>query len=102
MTRFDLAKMHPCKEFPEHYAPDLFYLGENDRHGQPGEPEFLAVGFLCPCGCGDKIYLPLDGPEEQRWSLKMERGRPTITPSIKQRGGCESHFFLTAGEVVWC
>ena len=63
-----------------------------------------AVAFMCPCGCGIEICLPVDGSRvETKWSLSIEDDNtPTITPSVAMRGGCISHYFITRGEVRWC
>lgn len=53
----------------------------------------------CP-RCREHIQLPLAGRDA--WSLKIDwLTRPTIHPSIWQKGSCKAHFFIVRGEFVW-
>lgn len=59
-----------------------------------------AVGFLCPCGCGREVFLPLDGEHGRQW--RLESVDPlTISPSILDKG-CGAHYFIRAGKVDFC
>lgn len=59
--------------------------------------------FRCPCGCGDKIALSLATDRRASWKMNLDRlRRPTITPSVWQRDGCYSHFWIKKGGVEWC
>jgi hypothetical protein len=59
--------------------------------------------FKCPCGCGDKISLSLATNRRPAWSVVVDwKGRPTVTPSVWQKAGCFSHFWITDGRVNWC
>lgn len=71
-----------------------------------GEPQ--SVEFLCPCGCGNPVYLPLvtslnerksgGGP---RWDWKT--GGHLVHPSVLWTSGCRSHFFVNLdGSIAWC
>ena len=71
------------------------------RAGHDGED--WCIGMRCPCGCGRKIELLLIEEAAPRWNLGLdEKGRPSLTPSIWLRDGCESHFWLRYGRVHWC
>lgn len=65
------------------------------------------VDMLCPCGCGYSFYTPLITPELEgrenlhRWRYLPGSGGPTLTPSIRWRGGCKAHFNITDGKVIW-
>lgn len=60
---------------------------------------FNVAAHLCPCGCGTKIVTPL-GPCE--WSLKKEKGEPSLRPSIGNwQIPCRSHYLITDGKVKW-
>ena len=60
------------------------------------------VELICPCGCKDKIVLPVNNSTSPRWSLKItEQNIPTLHPSIWRTKGCNSHFFLRKGKVEW-
>lgn len=59
--------------------------------------------FRCPCGCGDKIALSLAMDRKPSWKVALDGlRRPTITPSVWQRDGCHSHFWIKKGAVEWC
>jgi hypothetical protein len=67
-----------------------------------GEGDFLAfVVMLCPCGCNKKIHLNLMPGNKPTWSLSKLKGVPTLRPSIWRKVGCNSHFFIREGKVVW-
>jgi hypothetical protein len=62
--------------------------------------EDWCVGFKCPCGCGQRVELPLIQEAEPRWKLNVEQdGTPTLSPSVWLRDGCRSHFFVRRGKV---
>lgn len=64
--------------------------------------EEWSVGFRCPCGCGDTIELLLLPDVYPRWDMTVDgRGRPTLTPSIWKATGCKSHFWVSAGKIIW-
>jgi hypothetical protein len=62
---------------------------------------FLKWAHLqCP-KCGDHIQLPLAGSD--RWSIDVDIfRRPTLAPSIWERGSCSAHFFVRKGKLDWC
>src|SRR5271156_4562751 len=54
--------------------------------------------FRCPCGCGEKIALSLATNRRPAWKVTTDRlRRPTVEPSIWQRAGCHSHFWIKKG-----
>jgi len=64
--------------------------------------EDWCVGLRCPCGCGQRIELPLIQEANPRWKLRIELdGTPTLVPSIWLQDGCRSHFFVRGGKVEW-
>jgi hypothetical protein len=64
--------------------------------------EDWSVTMRCPCGCGQRIELPLLPEVRPRWSLRVdEHRRPTLHPSVWLKEGCRSHFLLRAGKVIW-
>jgi len=64
--------------------------------------EDWCVGLMCPCGCGQRIELPLIQEAKPRWKLHIEPdGTPTLVPSVWLRDGCRSHFFVRRGKVKW-
>ena len=56
--------------------------------------EYGSSNHLCVCGCGKQTPLPI---KENGWSLVINDNKPTITPSILQRHGCQSHYIITNG-----
>jgi hypothetical protein len=67
-----------------------------------GDEEFQAFAvMLCPCGCHSKIHLNLLSGNKPTWSVSTKSGIPTLKPSIWRKVGCESHFFIRSGKVVW-
>jgi len=67
-----------------------------------GDEEW-SVGLRCPCGCGDSLEMPLLEVVKPNWTLAIDsRGRPSLHPSIWRTAGCQSHFWVRDGRVVWC
>jgi hypothetical protein len=61
------------------------------------------VLFKCPCGCGDIISLSTQKNRYPKWNVHSSpSGRPNLYPSVRQTKGCESHFWITDGRIVWC
>ena len=56
--------------------------------------EYKTTSHLCPCGCGQLTPIPV---KEGEWSLLIENGKATISPSILHRMGCKSHYIITNG-----
>lgn len=68
-----------------------------------GEPFIWQAAVLCPCGCGYLIQLSLLDSDSPRWSLSADRdGSATLSPSIWRTRGCEAHFFVRKGQIIWC
>jgi len=64
--------------------------------------EDWSVAMRCPCGCKQRVELPLIPEAKPRWSLRLEKGRrPTLSPSVWLREGCRSHYFVRGGRVRW-
>lgn len=74
-------------------------------------PEYLMDGVLyiserystavhkCCCGCGEEVVTPLTPTD---WSLQLDRGLPTLRPSIGNWSfPCRSHYWITSGHVSW-
>lgn len=56
------------------------------------------VYLRCP-QCGERIQIPVAGLNGWKITVDWLR-RPTLRPSIWQRGGCGAHFFVTRGRIV--
>lgn len=60
------------------------------------------VGMLCPCGCGQRVELPLLPEAKPKWKIQIDSNdRPTLQPSVWLRDGCRSHYFVRNGRIVW-
>ena len=60
---------------------------------------FRGTNHLCPCGCGNEVYLPTSAGH---WSLTMVDGRATLSPSISCVGfPCKSHYWIRDNKIVW-
>ena len=69
-----------------------------------GENEYLwFVAMVCPCGCGEILYMNLQKDTRPCWSLSsVENREPTLHPSVWRQKGCHSHFWLRNGRIKWC
>jgi Family of unknown function (DUF6527) len=55
----------------------------------------------CPDGCGEIISVNLDRRSGPAWRLYPRRGVWSLYPSIDKPSGCESHFILSHGKIIW-
>lgn len=56
-----------------------------------GKPK--AVNFLCPCGCGRNVFLPVSIPEsEHTWDWNA--GGHFVHPSVRSIGACKAHYYI--------
>lgn len=65
----------------------------------------VAVLVICPCGCGTLMRLPIhrgEHPPGVSWLWDGNKEKPTLTPSIRDLGGCRYHGFLKAGVWTFC
>ena len=68
-----------------------------------GKPLVWQAALLCPCGCGHLIQLSLLESDSPRWDLKVDRdGNATISPSVWRTLGCQAHFLVRGGRIIWC
>lgn len=75
------------EETPENLNPNTVYVCDSWKQ----------IGFLCPCGCGDKIVIAMrQNPEEHpSWTVNVQA--KSVSPSINKQYGCRSHFTITNG-----
>lgn len=60
------------------------------------------VSMLCPCGCGETLYLNLIPDERPCWRLTKHHNKTvSLYPSVWRKIGCYSHFWFRRGRVVW-
>lgn len=72
-------------------TPGEFTFGEN--------PDFPCIVFMCPCGCGDSLTVPICTGElqEGKWLWNESTESATLTPDINRDHGCKFHGSLTDG-----
>ncbi|KKN19223.1 hypothetical protein LCGC14_0947920 [marine sediment metagenome] len=93
------------------------------RHGGGGithggkpvsERKRVGLGYDCPCGCGDRRYVPFANPEDGQGPLKSENPAwertgtdfetLTLSPSIRHvpvdPDDCSWHGWIKNGEVT--
>lgn len=76
------------EQFPDSFLPGILYWSK----------KFKISAHLCACGCGDVINLPVD---PANYSIRIDRGGPTLRPSVGNWNVCNAHYFITNGEVRW-
>jgi hypothetical protein len=61
------------------------------------------IVMICPCGCDKILYLNLLKELHPSWTFEVDKAnRISLRPSVHRIVGCQSHFYLTKGEVIWC
>jgi len=82
------------KELPDKFLPNVLYVLEEVAPWQ--------VALLCPCGCKEVIQLSLLKDDDPKWALRLSENKlPSLYPSIWRTVGCQSHFFLRDGLILW-
>ncbi len=85
-------------EEPEYLASNRVYIvGNKTTHN------FWYAYMVCPCGCEERIMLNLINDVEPKWKVSLNKGEDhaSIYPSIWRNEGCESHFWIKNGNIVW-
>lgn len=59
--------------------------------------------FLCPCGCGAELKLPLMASFRARWQIVLHSNLTlTVDPSVDVKSpGCGAHFWIRNNNVFW-
>jgi len=70
-------------------------------------PRFDAVKFMCPCGCGEQVYLHGNREHEGKtgWDITLKDDKITLSPSIGspiKRKLCGAHYFIKENRIEWC
>jgi hypothetical protein len=83
------------EDVPDHAENGCIYLVGD-------QPKPWAAVFICPCGCGELISLSLIEHDDPRWRHHVDIwGAISLSPSVWRTRGCESHFFIRKGRVLW-
>ncbi len=89
-------RVERVEELPDQLAKNTLYIA-----GESGYLWFVAM--LCPCSCGQTLYMNLQEKSRPRWTLiDHGNGLVSLSPSVWRQVGCKSHFYLRQGTVVWC
>jgi hypothetical protein len=60
------------------------------------------VVMVCPCGCGQLLYMNLIPDERPCWRvIDHENGTISLWPSVWRQKGCHAHFWFRHGQVFW-
>jgi hypothetical protein len=76
--------------------------------GAPGDASLVfrarprSIVMACPDGCGETLVINLDSRADKAWRFDMRGGGLTLYPSVWRDGGCESHFIVWRGHILWC
>lgn len=83
-----------CEFFPEKLHYGVLYVSE----------ECECSTHLCPCGCGNKVHIPISVTEhsDMDWTYKREGDLVTFNPSLLNKH-CpnKAHYFVRANKIVW-
>lgn len=58
--------------------------------------------FVCPCGCGATVHIPVKPFDPMGWTWDGNLERPTLSPSIQRTTGCRWHGWLRNGVLTTC
>ncbi len=61
-----------------------------------------ALVMKCPDGCGQMLSVNLDKRSGKAWRLYGHGDRLTLYPSVWRGEGCEAHFIVWRGRILWC
>lgn len=89
-------KVARVEELPDELDRNILYAA--------GQAEYLwFAAMVCPCGCGETLYMSLQQDERPHWNLTEHLDQTaSLTPSIWRVKGCRSHFWLRKGVIEWC
>ena len=60
------------------------------------------IVFLCPCGCGETIFLNTLKNSKPCWRVNRDSKKKfSIRPSVHRQVGCRSHFFIRESKAVF-
>jgi hypothetical protein len=65
-----------------------------------GQPRSLLIA--CPDGCGETLAVNLDPRAGPAWRMYGTTNAVSLSPSVWRQGGCESHFIVWRGRILWC
>jgi hypothetical protein len=90
----DIWTAERVEDFPDLYQRQRVYL--------VGEEIPWSAAFKCPCRCGEVVQLSLIAKDDPSWTAAVGRdGAASLHPSVWRIRGCQSHFFIREGRVIW-
>jgi hypothetical protein len=83
----------------ESYRPDLPSGPAEWSAPAQSDPDYWALIYVCPCGCGKTGAVPVTTGQkrDKAWLWDGDFEKPTLTPTILRVNGCRWHGYLTAG-----
>jgi hypothetical protein len=88
MNRTSRYTLTAVDTFPTPLEPGALYVST----------KFSTAGHICPCGCGREVITKLS---PARYRITFD-GEVSLIPSVASTGlPCNSHYFITRGEVEW-
>jgi hypothetical protein len=90
-----------CAEVEHRHDADAFLKTAGDAVlVQRGRPRSLVIA--CPDGCGEVLAVNLDPRSGKAWRIYRKGNAVSLSPSVWRDGGCESHFIVWRGHIIWC
>ncbi len=97
-----------------HGGEGSFRRGPNDEEVPIPERKRIGLMYDCPCGCGDRRYVPFENPEDGKGPLEGKNHKwhrtgttfktLTLSPSIRhiplEHGDCSWHGWIRDGKVT--
>jgi len=95
--KINVLKIEFVFEMPKYFQPGVLYFSI----------EYEIAGHLCACGCGNKVWTPINvfstDKTSHKWGFINNKGLITLSPSIGNFAlECKSHYFIKENKVVWC
>jgi len=84
------------EELPDELEATAVYIAGEGQH-------LWFAAMLCPCSCGEILYMNLQKDARPRWSASCHSDNSvSLSPSVWRKVGCQSHFYLRKGQIIWC
>jgi hypothetical protein len=89
-----------CAEVEHRHDADAFLKTAGDAVlVHRGRPRSLVIA--CPDGCGEVLAVNLDPRSGKAWRIYRKGSAISLSPSVWRDGGCESHFIVWRGQIIW-
>lgn len=82
-------------DVPDSIREDIIYIINNEGYS-------WQIIMCCPCGCKKNLHMNLMKEHEPYWKFEIDKkNKISLYPSIHRIVGCESHFFIKKGKIIW-